>query len=81
MQIQALMVELHKRLDWYTYCVEDDEDRIKQLIITYFLTFDIFVLYLLLIINLLIKINFLISSIFLKLLYHFFYIVNIKANC
>lgn len=29
--VQALMVELHKRADWYTYCVEDDEDCIKQL--------------------------------------------------
>ena len=25
------MVELHKRADWYTHCVEDDEDRIEQL--------------------------------------------------
>ena len=27
--VQALMVKLHKKDDWYTYCVEDDEDRIE----------------------------------------------------
>ena len=27
--VQALMVELHKRADWYTHCVEDDKDRIE----------------------------------------------------
>ncbi len=29
-QVQALMVEIHKKDDWYTYCIEDDEDRIEQ---------------------------------------------------
>lgn len=28
------MVELHKQVDWYIYCVEDNQDRIKQLFFT-----------------------------------------------
>lgn len=29
--VQALMVELHKRTDWYTHYVEDDDDRNERL--------------------------------------------------
>ncbi len=29
--VQGFIVKLHKKDDWYTYCVEDDEDRIEQL--------------------------------------------------
>ena len=29
--VQALIVELHKKNNWYTYCIEDDVDCIEQL--------------------------------------------------